>query len=105
MRGYKEEGTTSTPFDMVMMNDMDRFHLVIDVIDRVPSLRSSAALLRQEMVDARADARRYTRQYGDDIPSVRDWTWAGPPDPVRARAGPLSDTSADFSPEVESAKS
>ena len=61
VRGYKEEGTTSTPFDMVMMNDMDRFHLVIDVIDHVPSLRSSAALLRQEMVDARAAARRYTR--------------------------------------------
>ncbi|HYN71645.1 MAG TPA: phosphoketolase family protein, partial [Nakamurella sp.] len=71
VRGYKEEGTTSTPFDMVMMNDMDRFHLVMDVIDRVPSLRSSAALLRQEMVDARAEAKRWTRDYGDDIPSVR----------------------------------
>src|SRR5664279_6260060 len=57
VRGYKEEGTTSTPFDMVMMNDMDRFHLVMDVIDRVPSLRSSAALLRQEMMDARAEDR------------------------------------------------
>jgi len=105
VRGYKEEGTTSTPFDMVMMNDMDRFHLVMDVIDRVPSLRSSAALLRQEMVDARAEAKRYTRLYGDDIPSVRDWTWTAVtgsgdgPGP-----GALSDTSADFSPEVESEK-
>src|SRR5664279_987416 len=75
VRGYKEEGTTSTPFDMVMMNDMDRFHLVMDVIDRVLSCRSSAALLRQEMVDARAEAKRWTRDHGDDIPSVRDWTW------------------------------
>jgi xylulose-5-phosphate/fructose-6-phosphate phosphoketolase len=89
----------------VMMNDMDRFHLVIDVIDNVPSLRSSAALLRQEMVDTRAEAKRYTRLYGDDIPSVRDWTWTAAtgsgdgPGP-----GALSDTSADFSPEVESEK-
>ncbi len=104
VRGYREEGTTSTPFDMVMMNDLDRFHLVMDVIDRVPSLRSSAALLRQEMVDARAQARRHTRQYGDDIPSVRDWTWAGANGTGTGPAAPLSDTSADFSPEVESAK-
>ncbi len=75
VRGYKEEGTTSTPFDMVMMNDIDRFHLVMDVIDRVPALRSRAALLRQQMVDARAEARRYTRENGDDMPSVRDWAW------------------------------
>ncbi len=59
VRGYKEEGTTTTPFDMVMLNDLDRFHLVIDVIDRVPSLAIERALgLRQEMVDARAAARR-----------------------------------------------
>ncbi len=105
VRGYREEGTTSTPFDMVMMNELDRFHLVMDVIDRVPSLRSSAALLRQEMVDARAQARRYTRQYGDDIPSVRDWTWASATGTGDGPAAPLSDTSADFSPEVEAAKS
>ncbi len=104
VRGYREEGTTSTPFDMVMMNELDRFHLVMDVIDRVPSLRSSAALLRQEMVDARAQARRYTREYGDDIPSVRDWTWAEATGTGHGPAAPLSDTSADFSPEVESAK-
>ena len=53
MRGYKEEGTTTTPFDMVVLNDMDRFHLVIDVIDRVPGLGQRAALLRQQMVDER----------------------------------------------------
>jgi XFP C-terminal domain len=57
VRGYQEEGTTTTPFDMVMMNDLDRFHLVTDVIDRVPSLRGRMARLRQEMVDARVRAR------------------------------------------------
>ena len=77
VRGYKEEGTTTTPFDMVMLNDLDRFHLVIDVIDRVPGLAERAAHLRQEMVDARLWARAYTREYGDDPPDVRDWTWPG----------------------------
>lgn len=75
VRGYKEEGTTTTPFDMVMLNDLDRFHLVIDVIDRVPSLGSAQAGLRQKMVDARLRAREYTREHGDDIPEVRDWVW------------------------------
>ncbi|MBX6357394.1 MAG: phosphoketolase family protein [Micromonosporaceae bacterium] len=75
VRGYKEEGTTTTPFDMVMLNDMDRYHLVIDVIDRVPGLGTSAAHLRQAMVDARQECRAYTRQYGEDAPQIRDWTW------------------------------
>jgi xylulose-5-phosphate/fructose-6-phosphate phosphoketolase len=75
-RGYKEEGTTTTPFDMVMMNDMDRFHLVMDVIDRVPDLGERAALLRQEMVDQRALARAWTREHGEDMPEVRDWKWS-----------------------------
>ncbi|GAA2012907.1 phosphoketolase family protein [Nakamurella flavida] len=95
VRGYKEEGTTSTPFDMVMMNDMDRFHLVIDVIDQVPTLRSHAALLRQQMVDARAEAQRYTREHGDDLPSVRDWTW-GDVGPDSAELTAAANTSADF---------
>jgi xylulose-5-phosphate/fructose-6-phosphate phosphoketolase len=77
VRGYKEEGTTTTPFDMVMMNDLDRFHLVMDVIDRVPSLGSRAAALRQEMVDLRQRARDWTRAYGEDLPEVRDWAWVG----------------------------
>jgi len=77
VRGYKEEGTTTTPFDMVMLNDMDRFRLVIDVIDRVEGLGERAAHLRQRMVDARLRARAYTRQVGDDLPEVRDWTWPG----------------------------
>ena len=75
VRGYKEEGTTTTPFDMVMLNDLDRFHLVIDVIDRVPSLGTRAAELRQEMQDARLRARQYTRDHGEDMPEVRDWMW------------------------------
>ncbi len=75
VRGYKEEGTTTTPFDMVMMNDLDRYHLVIDAIDRVPSLAERGAHLRQEMVDARLRARAYTREVGDDLPEIRDWAW------------------------------
>jgi xylulose-5-phosphate/fructose-6-phosphate phosphoketolase len=75
VRGYNEEGTTTTPFDMVMLNDLDRFHLVMDVIDRVPELGERAAHLRQEMEDVRLRQRAYTREYGDDSPEVRDWTW------------------------------
>jgi xylulose-5-phosphate/fructose-6-phosphate phosphoketolase len=75
VRGYKEEGTTTTPFDMVMLNDLDRYHLVIDVIDRVPGLATKAAQLRQDMVDERLRCRAWTRQYGEDRPDVRDWTW------------------------------
>jgi xylulose-5-phosphate/fructose-6-phosphate phosphoketolase len=77
VRGYKEEGTTTTPFDMLMLNDMDRYHLVMDVIDRVPGLGARAAGLRQHMVDERLRLRRYTRDVGDDAPEVRDWTWPG----------------------------
>ena len=66
VRGYKEEGTTTTPFDMAMLNDLDRFELVIDVIDRAPTLGGRAAQVRQSMEDARVEARRYTREYGED---------------------------------------
>jgi xylulose-5-phosphate/fructose-6-phosphate phosphoketolase len=75
VRGYKEEGTTTTPFDMVMLNDLDRYHLVIDVIDRVPGLHARAAHLRQDMQDARLRARAYTREHGEDLPEVRNWVW------------------------------
>jgi len=75
VRGYKEEGTTTTPFDMVMLNDLDRFHLVIDVIDRVPELGTAAAHLRQAMVDARQECRDYTRRHGQDDPRVSEWEW------------------------------
>ncbi|MEV2241206.1 phosphoketolase family protein [Micromonospora sp. NPDC049891] len=82
VRGYKEEGTTTTPFDMVMLNDLDRFHLVIDVIDRVPGLASRAAHLRQEMTDARQSARDYTRRFGEDDPRVAEWRWVRETDPT-----------------------
>jgi xylulose-5-phosphate/fructose-6-phosphate phosphoketolase len=75
VRGYKEEGTTTTPFDMVMLNDLDRFRLVIDVIDRVPGLAVKAAALRQEMDDARQTCRDYTRVHGEDDPRITGWTW------------------------------
>ncbi len=75
VRGYKEKGTTTTPFDMVMLNDLDRYHLVMDVIDRTPGLGVAQAGLRQEMQDARQRARDYTREFGVDIPEVADWGW------------------------------
>ncbi len=77
VRGYKEEGTTTTPFDMVMLNDLDRFHLAIDVIDRVPGLANSAGPLRQELEDRRLRARAYTREHGEDDPEIAGWTWPG----------------------------
>ena len=77
VRGYIEEGTTTTPFDMVVLNNMDRFHLVMDVIDRVPGLGNSAAWLRQQMVDSRTRHWEWTREHGEDLPEVRDWTWPG----------------------------
>ncbi|MDR2704050.1 MAG: phosphoketolase family protein [Cellulomonadaceae bacterium] len=86
-RGYKEEGTTTTPFDMVMLNDIDRYHLVIDVIDRVPGMASKYAGLRQRMQDARIRARAYTREYGDDIPEVRDWVWPEAREYLAAHSG------------------
>ncbi|HEX7492155.1 MAG TPA: phosphoketolase family protein [Candidatus Limnocylindrales bacterium] len=75
VRGYKEEGTTTTPFDMVMLNDLDRFHLVIDAIDRIPGLGQREAHVRQLMEDKRTEARAYTRAEGEDAPEIRDWVW------------------------------
>jgi xylulose-5-phosphate/fructose-6-phosphate phosphoketolase len=77
VRGYKEEGTTTTPFDMVVLNDLDRFHLVMDVIDRVPKLGSRLAHLKQRMAGARVEHRQYIEEHGDDMPEVRDWKWPG----------------------------
>ena len=75
VRGYKEEGTTTTPFDMVVLNDLDRFHLVMDAADRVPALAARAAHLRQLMRDKRIDHKQYIVKHGEDMPEVRDWTW------------------------------
>jgi xylulose-5-phosphate/fructose-6-phosphate phosphoketolase len=75
VRGYREEGTTTTPFDMVVRNDLDRFHLVADVIDRVPGLGARAAYAKQAIRDKLMEHRRYIERYGEDLPEVRDWTW------------------------------
>jgi xylulose-5-phosphate/fructose-6-phosphate phosphoketolase len=75
VRGYKEEGTVTTPFDMLIRNDMDRFHLVMDVIDRVPGLAEPAAFVRRQMAERREAAREYTRVAGEDQPEIRDWAW------------------------------
>jgi xylulose-5-phosphate/fructose-6-phosphate phosphoketolase len=75
VRGYKEEGSTTTPFDMVVRNDLDRFHLVQDVIDRVPSLGARYAFLRQRMAGKLVEHHEYIRSHGDDLPEVRDWKW------------------------------
>jgi xylulose-5-phosphate/fructose-6-phosphate phosphoketolase len=75
VRGYKEEGTTTTPFDMVMLNDLDRFHLAMDVIDRVPGLATEAASLRQHLSDERLRLRAWTREHGEDHADVADWVW------------------------------
>ena len=77
MRGYKENGTTTTPFDMVVLNDLDRFHLATDVIDRVPSLGYRAAYLKQMLRDKLTEHHLYVRAHGEDMPEVRDWTWTG----------------------------
>jgi xylulose-5-phosphate/fructose-6-phosphate phosphoketolase len=77
VRGYKEEGTTTTPFDMVVRNDLDRFHLVDDVIDRVPRLGASAAYVKQDVRNKLIEHRQHISRYGDDLPEVRDWRWSG----------------------------
>ena len=76
VRGYKEEGTTTTPFDMVVINDLDRFHLVGDVIDRVPSLGSRVAYAKQLIRDKLIDHKNYVHKYGQDMPEVREWRWS-----------------------------
>jgi xylulose-5-phosphate/fructose-6-phosphate phosphoketolase len=76
VRGYKEEGTTTTPFDMTVLNDLDRFHLVMDVVDRVPALGYKGAYLKQLMRDKLIEHESYIRQYGEDMPEIRDWNWS-----------------------------
>jgi xylulose-5-phosphate/fructose-6-phosphate phosphoketolase len=75
VRGYKEEGTTTTPFDMCVMNDLDRFHLVNDVIDRAPQLGARAAYAKQAIRDKLYEHKEYICQYGDDMPEITGWTW------------------------------
>jgi len=75
VRGYKEEGTTTTPFDMAVLNELDRFHLVNDVIDRVPGLLSRQAYTKQLIRDKLIEHKQYICEYGQDMPEVRDWRW------------------------------
>jgi len=77
VRGYKEEGTTTTPFDMVVKNDLDRFHLVSDVIQRVPSLGPRASSVEKWLRDRLADHHAYIVEHGEDPPEIRDWRWPG----------------------------
>jgi xylulose-5-phosphate/fructose-6-phosphate phosphoketolase len=77
VRGYKESGTTTTPFDMVVRNDLDRYRLVMDVVDRVPGLSARAAAVRQRMADARTRHAAWIAAHGTDLPEVADWTWTG----------------------------
>ncbi len=87
VRGYKEEGTITTPFDMAVLNDMDRFHLAGDVIDRLPQLGARAAYLKQELRDKLLEHRQYIVKWGEDLPEIRNWKW-GPYVEARPEAVP-----------------
>ncbi|HXX94147.1 MAG TPA: phosphoketolase family protein, partial [Planctomycetota bacterium] len=77
VRGYKEEGTTTTPFDMVVLNDLDRFHLAMDVVDRLPGLGARAGYLKQRLGEKLIEHKAWIREHGEDLPEVRDWRWTG----------------------------
>jgi xylulose-5-phosphate/fructose-6-phosphate phosphoketolase len=81
VRGYKEEGTITTPFDMTVLNEMDRFHLVMDVIDRLTHVGSKEAYLKQEMQNKLIEHKRYIQKFGEDMPAIRNWRW-GSADPL-----------------------
>ncbi|MBK5966234.1 hypothetical protein CCR95_19630 [Thiocystis minor] len=78
VRGYKEEGTITTPFDMTVLNDLDRFHLVMDAIDRLPRTGDKGIYLKQQLKDKLIEHRQYIDKHGQDMPEIRDWTWSIP---------------------------
>ena len=78
VRGYKEEGTITTPFDMAVLNELDRFHLAGDAVDRLPQLGATAAYLKQHLADQLNEHHTYIRRYGEDMPVIRDWRWPAP---------------------------
>ncbi len=77
MRGYKEEGTITTPFDMAVLNDLDRFHLVSDTLDRLPQLQGRIGYVKQQLRDKLIEHREYIREHGEDMPEILNWRWAG----------------------------
>ena len=79
VRGYKEEGTITTPFDMTVLNEMDRFHLVMDAIDRLPQTGTKGTYLKQQLKDKLIEHRQYIEKHGEDLPEIRDWRWGGAP--------------------------
>jgi xylulose-5-phosphate/fructose-6-phosphate phosphoketolase len=76
VRGYREEGTITTPFDMTVLNELDRFHLVIEAIHRLPQTGEKGAALQRRLNDKLAEHRRYINEHGQDMPEIRDWTWS-----------------------------
>lgn len=78
VRGYQEEGTVTTPFDMTVLNELDRFHLVISALDRLPQTGNRGTYLKQQLRDRLVEHRQYIRQHGQDMPEVREWAWRAP---------------------------
>jgi xylulose-5-phosphate/fructose-6-phosphate phosphoketolase len=75
VRGYKEEGTITTPFDMTVLNELDRFHLVMDAVDRLPQTGTKGTYLKQQLQDKLVEHRQYIVEHGEDMPEIRDWQW------------------------------
>ena len=84
VRGFAEEGTTTTPFDMVVLNQLDRFHLAVEAIERVPGLDIAAAHIKQQFRDKLIEHSRYVREHGEDMPEIRDWAWRDRADGVKS---------------------